>query len=144
MQQIKRAANVPNLTQVDAKFMLVYINSKKENNFAAALPYAKSLYGSYPGNLSFLFDYAEMLERDKQHVQSRALFDKVFTICNKSEGACSKKMVFLSNLFVAMGYIDQKDLSSAKSYVLAADKLRDAAGTKDRVALVDSWLKLVK
>lgn len=144
LQQIQRAASVPNLTQVDAKFILVYINSKKENNFPGALPYAKSLYSRYPSNLAFMFDYAEMLERAKLHDESRVVFGKVFAVCGKSEGACNKQMVFLSNLFMAMGYVDQKDYTSARDYVLKADELRAFAGTKDRIALVDAWLKLVK
>lgn len=143
LSYIQKAASAPSLTQGDAKFMLSYIYSQKESNYAQALVYAAQLHDRYPGNPIFMFDHAEMLFRLKKNVESRVGFAKFFAYCDAHPGKCAQKYRYLANYFMAWGFMDEKNYKEAKKYLVPAIEL-DTKKYKDRTSDLKKWSELVK
>lgn len=141
LSYIQKAATAPSLTQGDAKFMLVYIYSQKESNYAQALVYARELNARYPANIVFLFDHAEMLFRTKKITEARERFARFFESCSARQAQCPQKYEFLANYFVAWSYMDEKNHAMAKKFLESAIRL-DTKKFKDRTADLKKWTQL--
>ncbi|MBU0505621.1 MAG: tetratricopeptide repeat protein [bacterium] len=151
LNYIKQVANSDHFLSSDAKFMLIHIFSRVEYNkatkdyeFTLAYPYAESLYSRYPGNNFYTFLYGEMSFRVGNYSTSRSVFNRLLDHCNRYKSHCSQQNLFLTNLFVAWGYINEKNYAAAKPYVLEANRLIGAAGTKDRKQRVNDFMKKIK
>ncbi|OVE80527.1 hypothetical protein BVY03_06100 [bacterium K02(2017)] len=142
LSYIKKASSNPNLSQGDAKFMLVYIYSQKKGAYKSALNYANQLYRRYPNNHIFLFDVAEMQFRTKDLESARTNFTKFFGICDKKPSKCSQKHKYLANYFMTWSYMDEQDFANAKKYIDKAKQL-NTKKYKDRTADLNKWTTIL-
>lgn len=136
LQYIKRAAESPNLSQGDAKYLLAYIYKNKEKNYGLALTYNDELRKQYPNNPIFLFDEAELNFKLEHYRAAQNSFENFIQYC--SGKPCSKNKFFSAYYFMASSHIKEKNFDKAKPYYLKAVEL-DTGNFKDRTAEMKLW-----
>ena len=101
---------------------IIYLNY--ENNPAKALLYARRLSEKYPGNLTFLADYAETLLLDKQYDKAKIPILLLLSRSNKDLGIIMKGLI-LKGIYEEK---ERKDLSTAEKNYLAGMKASEDLG----------------
>lgn len=140
---IQKAATADSVMQGDAKYMLVYIYSRKEADYVKALVYAEDLYRQYPKNPIFLFNLSEMQMHNKKDNEARQGFARFLDYCATRKSACEQKYRYLANFFITKSYMNQKNYEMAKRYISKANE-QDTLQYKDRTEELRRWVELLE
>lgn len=136
---LKKATENKNITQGDAGFLLVYIYSVKEKNYAAALQYNTMLKTRYPDNPAFQYETGELLFHQKNYAQAISTATSFLGFCkSKGQGYCSKKYLFMANHVIAKSHFKQGHIAVIKPFLDEAIKHNEDQ-YKDRTVDLDLW-----
>jgi hypothetical protein len=124
IKQLQYAADSCAFLRNEALNFLKIIYLNYENNPEKALIYARRLYEKYPGNLTFLADYAETLLMNKQYEKAKSPILLLLTRSNKDLPVIMKALI-LKGIYEEK---ERKDMSTAEKNYLAGMKAAEELG----------------
>lgn len=136
LEYIQKAASVPNLSQGDAAFMMVYIYKNKEKNHNTALTYNLQLREKYPNNPLFLFDEAELFWHKSNFPSCVESLNEFLTYCVSH--ACAQHKKFLAHYYLTKIHLDEKAYAKANEHLKKAKEF-DIGKNKEFTAALKKW-----
>ena len=101
---------------------IIYLNY--ENDPEKALVYSRRLYEKYPGNLTFLANYAETLLMNKQYERAKSPIYLLLSRSNKDLGIIMKALI-LKGIYEEK---ERKDMRTAEKNYLTGMKAAEDLG----------------
>jgi len=142
LAQIKDIANNSRYAKTEAKFILAYLYSIYEKNYAESQFYSQELVITYPYNAFF----RQLLCRSFIGLSNwQGAIDgwgKVAQLCDSNLFGFNEKLRREAAYYIGVSYLGQRNLPEAEKNLLKAEDLSRKLDKEPTEIAVDGWLKL--
>jgi tetratricopeptide (TPR) repeat protein len=142
LAQIKDISNNSRYARTEAKFILAYLYSVYEKNYAESQFYAQELVVAYPSNAFF----RQLLCRSYIGLSNwQGAIDgwsQVLALCDSNIFGFSEKVRREAHYYLGVSYLWQRNLTEAEKNLLKAEELSKKLDKEPTEIAADGWLKL--
>lgn len=142
LAQIKDIANNSRYAKSEAKFILAYLYSVYEKNYAESQFYSQELVVAYPDNSFFRQLLCRSFIGQSNWQAAIDGWQKVAALCDSNLAGFGDKQRREAYYYLGVSYFSQRNLTEAENSLIKADELSRKLDKEPTEIAVDGWLKL--